>query len=244
MKHYKRRFKMCVIAVCNTRSMTEKEMRDAFEMNNDGAGFAWSTTDGLTNYLKGFMTADDIVSAYKSANMRRTLPHVVHFRNATSKVCPELTHPYIVNNESPNITEYHGNEPLLFHNGVLSSWRSTMLEFYMNNRLRVPDGDFSDTRFMAILISYMGKNALSMLNAGKFVFITNDMIDLIGDFINDRGILFSNLSYKKVYADRGGRHTNASGGNGPLSVRYSPSSRYNDSDLEAEENGAEDYIDI
>jgi len=218
--------------------MTNQEIRDAFDMNDDGAGFAWSTADGFINYSKGYMTANDIIAAYKEKGMRKILPHVVHFRNATSRVCPELTHPYIVDYDSPNITEYQGQLPLLFHNGVLSNWKGMMLDFFMNNKLVIPDGDFSDTRFMAIMTAHLGKNVLPMLNAGKFVFMTNDIIDITGDFTNDNGILYSNLSYKRAYRDKGGVHTSSGGGGkgkkgsissgGPLSVRYNPSARAED----------------
>lgn len=245
---------MCVIAVCQTRGMTDREIRDAFDMNDDGAGFAWSDENNNLNFRKGFMRAADILSAYKELGMRKKLPHVVHFRNATSAVVPELTHPYIVSENSevlddehePLIT-YSGTSPLLFHNGVLGNWRSEMLDFFMTNKLHVPDGQWSDTRFMAILCHHLGKNVLGMLSAGKFVFMTNDIIDVIGDFTNDNGILYSNLSYKKVYRDKGGVQTTTTsgkkGGGGPLSVRYNPSSRYSDDDNDDINNGDDSDLD-
>jgi len=202
--------------------MKLQEIKKAFEMNNDGAGFAWISQDEnknkRLNYRKGFMNVDDLIEAYKANNMKSIRPHVVHFRNATSAVVPELTHPYAVNSQMENELEYTGISPLLFHNGVFHNWKERMLDFFISRGVEIPPGQFSDTRFIAIMIATLGRNGLSLLNAGKFVYVSINKIDLIGDFINDHGILYSNLSYKGSYYDKGGRRSNEP--SGPLSVNY------------------------
>lgn len=221
---------MCVIAICKTRGMKESEIRGAFAANTHGAGYGWSDGQRI-HYRKGFMNVDKLIESYKDSKMKRKLPHVVHFRNATSTICKELTHPYIISDDSPNVLEYDGDKSILFHNGVLSAWRATMLDFFMfRANMTVPSGLFSDTRFIAIVMSQLGYNSLELLNAGKFVVLTLDDIKALGDFTNDKGVLFSNLSYRGAYEDRGGRRilTHGTTGSGPLSVRYNT---YDNEDL-------------
>jgi hypothetical protein len=126
-------------------------------------------------------------------------PHVIHFRTSTAHgVCPELTHPFIISKTSPISTEYEGKGPVLFHNGIWSSWEEKTFDFFLKTGNKIPDGAWSDSRALAIILGQIGMNALSFIN-GKFVILTPEDIIIKpgGDFERDDGIAFSNGGYKR-----------------------------------------------
>ncbi|WP_211230115.1 hypothetical protein [Desulfovirgula thermocuniculi] len=133
-------------------------------------------------------------------------PHVVHFRAATSGgVCEELTHPFIVDLQSPLRLEWSGKKPLLFHNGVVSNWENLFLRFAPDivrelrrrrRASRVPPGPWSDTRAAAVIVALVGEGILPFLG-GKYAVLDGGRVKLYGDFpYNERGVYFSNSSFK------------------------------------------------
>lgn len=185
---------MCVIVVAKERAMTEAEVVTAFRANNDGGGIAWYEKNESA-YKKGFMKVEHMLDVYFGEKICEKFPHVLHFRKATSRITQKLTHPFVVSEKSPLKLVYHGKEPLLFHNGVLSDWKTKMLNFYLNNCKQVPDGEFSDTRFISILTHFLGSNILTILG-DKFVVMGAKKIELYGDFQNDNGLTATNGSYR------------------------------------------------
>jgi hypothetical protein len=210
---------MCVIVVAKERSMTESELISAFRANGDGCGLSWMEGDKIV-IRKGFMKLKHLKEVYLDEGINEKLPHVVHFRKASNKICQSLTHPFIVSERSLPKLIYRGKEPALFHNGVLPDWRARMFDFYLHNCKKIPDGDFSDSRFIAIITHFLGKNVLNSLG-GKFVLFGLDKIDLYGEgFIKDEGIIASNSSYtsgKTVYVDTNHRRA-VEGNTNPMNV--------------------------
>src|SRR5690606_13262115 len=99
---------MCVLAVAAERKLTAEEVRNCFAANGDGAGVAWSR-NGKNHFRKGFMDLGSFLAFYEQLEV---LPHIVHFRVATSGgVRRELTHPFIVSLASPLVLEWSGEEP-------------------------------------------------------------------------------------------------------------------------------------
>lgn len=191
---FRRRCAICVIVVCKERALTEKEVREAFRANPDGGGLAWYE-DGKVVLRKGFMKVNHMLDCYLGEHVNEKLPHVVHCRRATSKVTQKLTHPFIVSEKSPLKLTYHGNEAVLFHNGVVSDWKKKMFEFYLHNAKKIPDGDFSDSRFVAILVHFLGENILPILG-DKYVMFSISNINMYGSFSEDSGVFATNSSYK------------------------------------------------
>jgi len=184
---------MCLLVVCNTRKMTEKEIEGAWRSNKDGAGFAFVDGNGNHCYLKGFMKLEDFKAAYEHMDTR---PHIVHFRQASSGgVSPEMTHPFECTPESELRLKYVGKNPVLFHNGVLSSWEEMLWEWHVHAQKRVPPGRFSDTRALALMLATIGQDALHFVN-GKFAVLENGKISMYGAFEHDEGAYFSNSNYK------------------------------------------------
>lgn len=196
---------MCVIASCKERQLTKEEFDNCFSRNSDGVGIAYFK-NGKVHYEKGLMAFDEAWERYCKINTNK--PHVVHFRIATSGgTIKELTHPFIIDVVSPVKVTYSGKKPLLFHNGCLSySWKDNLLPYYIAVG-KVPEGEISDSRFAAMLISRMGEEILKVLNNnnnGKFSVIGftkngKPFVRDYGVFEKADGIDFSNGSYKSCY---------------------------------------------
>jgi hypothetical protein len=186
---------VCVILICKTRGLTRKEVATSFTANDDGVGVAWYANKQIS-YRKGFMRVQHFMDFYFDEHIDRKFPHVVHFRNASNSVTQKLTHPFVISEKSPLKLTYHGKESLLFHNGVVSNWKKLLLDFYIHNVKKIPDGEWSDSRFAAILTHFMGPNILSILG-DKFVLFSTTNINLYGEFTDDdEGLVASNMSYK------------------------------------------------
>lgn len=177
--------------------MTPAEVHECWRTNKDGVGMAWMT-DGKVHMRKGYMKEDSFKDFYQ--DFPEGVQHVVHFRTSTAHgVVPELTHPFLINADSPNILEHTGEEAVLFHNGIWSDWEKQTFQFFLNNGIKVPAGVWSDSRALAIICDVLGTNALSLIT-GKFAIVTTEQIYVRGDFEREEGILFSNSGYKSYGA--------------------------------------------
>lgn len=201
---------MCVIAVCYKRKLTSSEIENCWASNSDGAGIAWSIAD-VNHFRKGFMKLRHFMDFYRSVN---TLPHIVHFRlESSGGVCPELCHPFPIRPDVPLDTEWHGPEPVLFHNGVVSSWKTTLLHFLptilekMKEKgiePKFPGGPWSDTRAVAAIVSAMGVEILNIFE-GKYAVLHGGKVKLYGDFIEEKGVWFSNYGFygsRHIYSSK------------------------------------------
>ena len=181
---------MCLLAVCEKSKMKRDEFMEAFRSNNDGAGFAWPTNDGMIAWKKGFMNMVDAWNFYKDLDV---FPHICHFRKG-DPVINTLTHPFICIDESPLSLEGTTDKPLLFHNGIISSWKDKFFS-YVTAKGKIPEGEWSDTRVLACLVGTVGKEIMKFVD-GKFALMEVNAITRYGDFTEDSGIYYSNSSYK------------------------------------------------
>jgi len=191
---------MCIVAICKERKMTEKEFKNCFKSHSDGFGVAWN--NGTVNkYRKGFMEVEEAWKYYNT--YVKTFPHVAHFRTGTSgSEIPELTHPYLVDDVASTDTTFEGKKPLIFQNGVTAQWKSTLLEVCLQKGIEVPDGEWSDTRMLALAVRFLGKNVLPLLDTtSKFVHMSSEgyiTVYNMGAFTEQDGIYFSNRDYEDV----------------------------------------------
>ena len=182
---------MCVLILCKERSLTEEEFTEAWSRNKDGFGYAYNK-DNRIYFKKGMMDKDEAYEEYKKV---KVLPHIAHFRLG-SPVCPELTHPFIVNEESDLILEGETDYPVIFHNGVVSGWEKWMLNVFLAIK-KIPLGEWSDTRLVAIICHLLGIEALQYIE-GKYLVLTKDDIIMSGKFEDEKdGLIASNTTYIK-----------------------------------------------
>lgn len=143
---------MCVIAVCKKRKLTDKEVELMWQSNPEGAGLAWAE-DGQVHYRKGFMKLRDFKRFYGSREF--PFPHIAHFRITSAGITsPELTHPFIVSHTSPLQLEYHGPDPVLFHNGTYRQWKEVVGATAIATETEIP-GAMNDSRAVAIVTSFI-----------------------------------------------------------------------------------------
>lgn len=189
---------MCVLIYCEDRAISDEEFKEAWTRNRDGFGYAFRKNDSLY-FKKGMMDKDKALEEYNK--VKHILPHIVHFRLG-SPVVPELTHPFLVTENSELIIEGTTQEPLLFHNGVVSGWDKWLMPIFLKLRY-IPEGNWSDTRLVAIICKLLGKEALKYIE-GKFIMMTTKEIFISGKFENkEDGLIASNTSYKpsKFYSN-------------------------------------------
>lgn len=175
---------MCIaIAKTSGSTISAEVLRNSFESNPDGAGFAF-TRNGRLVVRKGFFTANELIAAYR-AEVSRDDVAIVHCRLASHGIIATSNcHPFLVSDEWAVI-----------HNGVLP-WRSTRLisdtrmfvgDYLTPNSSRIDTSEFCDET--AELIGQFN----------KLVFLSFDgRIRIINESAGhwDKGCWFSNLSYQ------------------------------------------------
>jgi hypothetical protein len=112
---------MCVLIYCppGTGLPDESTLRDCWEMNPDGAGYAYSL-GGLVVYSKGYMSIKKYLKALRKLSIPITSHLILHFRISThGGKSPALTHPFPLMDEE-NIHALSGiTESVIAHNGIL-----------------------------------------------------------------------------------------------------------------------------
>jgi len=203
---------MCIIAICRTRKLTKEEFENCFVNNSDGAGFMWHDGEKKKNVMaKGFMQKE---TAWEYYDRRvNNLPHVAHFRKETSGgVRPELTHPYIVDEGAPLSLEYEGETPLLVHNGIASGWKDFLMTVCLTRGIRIPQGQWSDTRAMALGMYYLGEEAIPLQDDRSKYVVLNEEGEVYvhapagtNSFqqSEDKAVLFSNGDFRRVFQTTG-----------------------------------------
>lgn len=183
---------MCVIAICEKTKLNRETFNACWDSNRDGFGYAHWTGEKIV-FVKGIMNKDAAWDAYQKAE----LPHVAHFRIASAGgVCPELTHPFICSPKSGLMLEHEGITPVLFHNGTLSEWRSMLMTSIFHTKI-IPKGPMSDSRAMAIALSVLGPEFLSMYASNRWVCVAKDGYVKVGDWTEgEGGVMFSNSSFR------------------------------------------------
>ena len=184
---------MCVIAICEKRSLNEEEFRQCFTGNHHGMGYAFWDGEKTTT-AKGFMDIEPAWEAYGKI----PVPHIVHFRLASAGgIKPELTHPFICTKESPIESEWSGDETVLFHNGTISDWKALLMSAMVTNRC-VPKGPMSDSRAVAILFDILGEDVFTLWSGSRWVTVDKTGFKNYGEWVEgEDGILYSNSTFKK-----------------------------------------------
>ena len=109
------------------------------------------------------------------------LPIIIHFRITSSgKTIEELSHPFEVKASSTNKTEGICDK-LLYHNGTLSDWKDDLLNLCINQGIKIPNGELSDSRALSYQVYYMGDNYLRLLDGGKYTLMTKNGIKRYGE---------------------------------------------------------------
>lgn len=167
---------MCVLLVADKRRPTEIELEKMALQNPDGAGIAWRDTEKghkVVKWEKG-LTLDQM----KVYCTELPLPFVGHFRIGTcgGKI-PEMTHPFPVERNASLALIGQIEGYVLFHNGHWGAYKDRGLDGAIKNKVKVPDGKWSDTRVMAWLAHLHGHAVLEFIDE-KVILFGSDKIEI------------------------------------------------------------------
>lgn len=196
---------ICVEKPAGIKFPGKKTLKTCFDNNPDGAGYMYPFKDRVI-IKKGFMTFN---SFWKSLTETRKkygddLPYVLHFRISTQGgINPECTHPFPL---SPNMAELKKTRTFssfgIAHNGIISltscgylksvSYSDTMTFITDYLTLIIKNKDYyKDSDKKMLIKRLIDSSKLAIMDGGGHV-------ELIGEWIEDNGVYYSNTSYKKT----------------------------------------------
>ena len=192
---------MCIIAVSKkgVRQPSRKQLENMYINNPDGAGYMYAH-DGKVRIHKGFMTWEEFRYAVKSEHFTANDSVVYHFRISTQAgVNPQMTHPFPLTGNINRCENLDLDCPIgIAHNGVIHmtsdiketrfSDTAIFIAEYMTKLIR-KHADITDAAVLDMI--YHLTNSKWAIMDGS----TGDIVT-VGKFVNCKGLLFSNESYK------------------------------------------------
>lgn len=188
---------MCVIAICTTVRPSEEQVQLMWTANAFGGGAAWRTKrEGVPHvaFKKGL-----ILEEMQEFAKELPLPYILHFRiPSVGKDCDALTHPFVVQDDSPLVMEGETSGGVLFHNGTWNGWRTELKFACLTKGFSLPTGEYSDSRAMAILAAHMGPGILELIDEKVVLFGPEDILTFhdVG-WTTSEGITYSNMGWKR-----------------------------------------------
>lgn len=172
---------MCVIFVGGLVRPTIEMVEKGFEANDAGAGIAWKELNEegvqVVRWEKG-LNLEDIQEYVRTV----PLPFTVHFRiPSCGGKTQGLCHPFPVTPEAGlELSGETSTYPVIFHNGHWPSWKTMSIEACVRGNVKLPDGDWSDTRVMAWIASRYGASFLKMIDEKVVIMRPNEEIEILG----------------------------------------------------------------
>lgn len=192
---------MCVIAyAAKGLQLSEKEFRNCFANNKDGAGFMiFDDAKGKVHIRKGFMDFESFWNAVK--DLPTDKDRVFHFRIATSgKISPECCHPFVLSDNLDKMRETDVFTDVGFsHNGVMS-------DFTPKEGMLSP---YSDTMYFGAQVLYPLRDKLykestqylikKAMGTNKYAILGKKGAIILGNWntSSETGIQYSNASYEE-----------------------------------------------
>jgi predicted glutamine amidotransferase len=178
-------------------------LKRCFNNNPDGAGFMFVANDKV-NVKKGFMSFKTFEKALKKLDKKyevKNIPMVLHFRITTQGgVKASLTHPFALSNNYDTMKQLDGTyDVAIAHNGIIScsssygvSDHNDTMEFIKEIMFPLINGKkdyYQNENSMSVIKYLLGGNRFAIMD--KF-----GHTELLGDWINDDNVYYSNSSYK------------------------------------------------
>lgn len=185
---------MCIVIVKPEKEKLPSEsiLKNCFDSNPDGAGFMYAE-NGQVHISKGFMKLKTLYQALGDIDLN--LPFVIHFRIATAGgISQHNCHPFPLSDNVHSLKALNIHSDIgIAHNGIINIQEEAKLsdtQTYIKNIL-YPLRDQIDLEPFQNMISLSA-------NSSKFAIMKNNgNIVLLGNFIKDNGIYYSNTSYKE-----------------------------------------------
>lgn len=214
---------MCIVVYKpkNKNMPSADILRECFNRNPDGAGYMFPE-DNKVIIKKGYMhfksLYKDLIQDY--LRLGKKTPFVIHFRIQTQGgINQALTHPFALSKNMNDLRELYSECDFgVAHNGIISLTSTSAYSTYYDTRTRqyVRDynkPDYSDTMkfitdYLSLIIReqdwYKDDDKLSLIEklagyTNKFAVMDwSGHTTLIGNFIEDNGIYYSNSTYQPI----------------------------------------------
>ena len=198
---------MCIIIAKDKhgRLPKEEELKRSFEYNSDGAGFMY-VKNGKVVIDKGYMTYDSFIKHYKTLleefHNFKNKSLVIHCRIGTSgKNIKENTHPFPISSDTRMLRakKLSLEDVGIVHNGIIKGYGTATglndTQEFISKYIYPIYSHFKDF--------YKNKDimyGIEVITGSKWVILDKeDNLYFIGDFIDDKGLMFSNSSYNYTY---------------------------------------------
>ena len=196
---------MCIICVSpqGVRQPDTQTIRTMFLRNPHGAGYMYAR-NGRVHIRKGFMNLTALSNALKAEKFTDNDPVVYHFRISTQAgINPQMTHPFPLSNTAEHMKALHVDCRCgVAHNGIIDittdpknreySDTAIFITDYLTQIIRRPS-DLKDERRLE-LIYKLAQSKFAIMDGKGY-------IATVGRFVNEDGLLYSNLSYIPAYDD-------------------------------------------
>lgn len=190
---------MCIICVspAGVRQPSFKTIRTMFRNNPHGAGYMYAR-DGKVHIHKGYMNIDSFIRDIRAEHFTAKDPVVYHFRISTQAgVRPAMTHPFPLSNKRAHMKALDVDCRCgIAHNGIIRlttdptnreySDTAIFITDYLSYIVREPD-DLRNQDTLDLIHALAGSKLAIMDGSGY--------IATVGEFINDRRLLYSNGSF-------------------------------------------------
>ena len=185
---------MCIICVSKpgVRQPDENTIRTMFYRNPHGAGYMFAR-DGRVEIRKGFMRLDEYLRAIREERFTAADSVVYHFRISTQAgVNPEMTHPFPLSSQPARLRRLDQSCRIgVAHNGVIRLTSDPDNERYSDTAIFIAD-------YLSQILRKL--NTIYQLAQSKFAIMDGGgYIATVGEFIHERGLLFSNASYRAIF---------------------------------------------
>ena len=212
---------MCIVVYKPVGKLmpSEETLRQCFVRNPDGAGYMFPEDDKVV-IKKGYMNFKALHQAVMKDYQRlgKDTPFVLHFRIQTQGgVNQECTHPFPISKNMVDLKQLDSESKFgLAHNGIISLTSQSGYTQYYDSKTRTykydySKPDYSDTMkfitdYLALIIKkenwHKDEDTLSLIEklagySNKFAIMDGEgHTTLIGNFIEDKGIYYSNSTYE------------------------------------------------
>lgn len=190
---------MCIICVskpgCEQPSV--KTLRTMFLLNPHGAGYMVAR-GGKVFIHKGFMNIEEFLNAVRRERFTAADSVVYHFRISTQAgVNPEMTHPFPLSNQPRRMRALDMTCRCgVAHNGIIRLTSDPTNTRFSDTAVFITDYLTNIIRKPADLRNQERLDTIYRLAQSKFAIMDGSgYTATVGEFINDRGILYSNRSY-------------------------------------------------
>lgn len=199
---------MCVIVAKTKKASLPKleHLKNCFNYNADGCGFMYVKNNKVI-IDKGYMNYADFEKRYKKLckenNDFKNKNLIIHFRIGTSaENTKEHTHPYPLTNNKKELHKLKTECKVgIVHNGIIADYTpktkqtNDTQEFIINYLypLYKNYNEFYKNKYIT--------DGIQTITNSKFVILdNNDNMTMIGDFINEKKVYYSNNTYKTTYS--------------------------------------------